>query len=404
MSAGSTAPGERFYQRGLTGIRALAAFWVMMFHLNGMVGPRVIALDLGFTQVELHPLITVGWVGVNVFFVLSGFLLTTHLLEALSRQPAREVYPRYFVARIRRVFPAYWAQLALLLAVSLAVQRSLPEWAVHVPLHVPMLHHLSATASWAINPVFWTLPIEFTFYLCLPVLANALVRREHASPRERWRFLAMAYLFALATALAYRYLVFHLYAPIPGSNLAWASNQLPGTLDQFVLGSLAAAVLRWHPAIHAANERSRGRLSDVLALLGLAGIVAMIYAVDAVFDIFWQGHWLLYGWYSITAIFIALLVVATGLSGRLTRWAFENPVSVFLGIVSYSIYLWHHPIGLALASLMDARAAGLWLFCLVAIPAIVAVSALSYVLVERPFLHRRSTRPGAPVLADPGRA
>src|SRR6187455_762704 len=101
------AQGPAFHQEGLTGFRALAAAWVMIFHLNAFAVPKVIPVSLFGFEFSLHPLLTAGWVGVDLFFVLSGFLLATHLLEALARgRPG--VLRKYFFARARRVFPAYW--------------------------------------------------------------------------------------------------------------------------------------------------------------------------------------------------------------------------------------------------------------------------------------------------------
>ena len=80
------APGHTFHQDGLTGFRALAAAWVMAFHLNAFAVPKVIPVSVFGFEFSLHPLLTVGWVGVDLFFVLSGFLLATHLMEAMARE------------------------------------------------------------------------------------------------------------------------------------------------------------------------------------------------------------------------------------------------------------------------------------------------------------------------------
>jgi len=384
--------GERFYQRGLTGLRALAAAWVMMFHLNGMVGPRAMHVF----GVEVHPLLTVGWVGVNIFFVLSGFLLTTHLMETGARRGVEASLPRYLEARVRRVFPAYWIQLLVLLVVTLLATGALPTWLGYLPLHVPMLHHLSETANGAINPVYWTLPIEFSFYLCLPFFARMLLGIE-AIGAGKWKKLVTLYLVTLACAIGYRVLVFRIFPGAQVGTLVWAMGQLPGSLDEFMIGSAAAVALRWlrlegrypPPATAAA-------WSSILALLGFAGIVAMIYSLDSVYATYWKGHWLMFAWYSITCIFIAMVVTGTALGGPITRLLFENRVVYFLGLISYSIYLWHFPIGDALARALDAKSLGIGMFSLIAIPSIVAASALSYYLAERPFLRSRAAAGAEP--------
>ena len=161
---------ERFFRPGLTGIRALAAGWVMLFHLSAIYGPAWMGVGIGDFLVDVTPLVTIGWVGVDLFFVLSGFLLTTHLIE--NRDLAR-----FAKARFRRVFPAYWAQITILLAISWMVHGAAPSWVRYLPLHAVMLHNVTLESNFAINAVYWTLPIELAFYICLPALVKLLVAR-----------------------------------------------------------------------------------------------------------------------------------------------------------------------------------------------------------------------------------
>src|SRR6185503_9779883 len=107
-------------------------------------------------------------------------------------------------------------------------------------------------------------------------------------------------------------------------------------------------------------------------------------------------HWLMFAWYSITCIFIAMVVTGTALGGPITRLLFENRVVYFLGLISYSIYLWHFPIGDALARALDAKSLGIGMFSLIAVPSIVAASALSYYFAERPFLRSRAAAGAEP--------
>lgn len=382
------AQGPAFYQGGLTGLRALAAALVMLFHLNDFAGPRAMGVTLFGSTLYLHPLMTIGWVGVDLFFVLSGFLLATHLMEALARgRPG--ALRRYFVARARRVFPAYWAQLAVLFLVALWVGRSIPEWAKYLPLHIPMLHFVSEPASFSINKVYWTLPIELSFYLCLPAIAWLLMRAERRGGAASWAMLGVLYAAILLMVWSYRYAMFQRFAAAEINVIAWATSQLPGTLDTFMAGVAAAVALRWGRQRHGPWTRAGERLASTLfALVGLAGVVGMMYFIDAIHEVYWRGHPALFVWHSITSVFAALLVAGISLSGGLTGALFETRVVVFLGTISYSIYLWHYPIGLWAMHALDARAMGHAAFFALTIPTIVAASALSYYLVERPFLRK----------------
>ncbi|MEO7742303.1 MAG: acyltransferase [Usitatibacter sp.] len=390
------AQGHTFHQDGLTGFRALAAAWVMAFHLNAFAVPKVIPVRVFGAEFSLHPLLTAGWVGVDLFFVLSGFLLATHLMEALARgRPG--ALRRYFIARARRVFPAYWAQLLLLFVAAVWAAKAIPEWAGYIPLHIPMLHFVSERASFSINAVYWTLPIELSFYLSLPVIAICLLRAERRGGAASWLMLFGLYCAILVLVWCYRYAMFRHFETSPVNVIVWATSQLPGTLDVFMAGVVAATVLRWAKARSAPWRRSRERLvSTALAILGLAGIVGMMYFIDQLYGVYWKGHWALFVWHSITAVFIAMLVGGIAISGPLTRALFETRVMVFLGTISYSVYLWHYPIGLWAMRAFDAPGIGVAAFCALTVPLVLAASALSYYLVERPFL-RKSAAPASGV-------
>jgi peptidoglycan/LPS O-acetylase OafA/YrhL len=385
------AQGRAFYQGGLTGFRALAATLVMLFHLNDFAGPRAMGVSVLGTQVYLHPLMTTGWVGVDLFFVLSGFLLATHLMEAMARGRP-QAWRKYFVARARRVFPAYWAQLAVLFIAALWVGRAIPEWAKYLPLHIPRLHFVSEPASFSINNVYWTLPIEFSFYLCLPLIALYLLRAERRGGAASWAMLAALYAAILALVWSYRYAMSRHFANDSVNVIAWATSQIPGTIDVFFAGVAVAVALRWGRARHGPWTRRGERLaSTLLALAGLAGVVAMMYFIDAIYLVYWKGHPALIWWHSLTAVFAAMLVAGIALSGPLTGFLFESRAVVFLGTISYSIYLWHYPIGLWAMRTFDARQIGTASFFAVTIPLVIAASAISYYLVEKPFLRKANS-------------
>jgi peptidoglycan/LPS O-acetylase OafA/YrhL len=389
-----TPPDARFFQPGLTGVRAFAAFWVMLFHLNALVGPKAAFLDLGFTRLEVTHLATIGWVGVDIFFVLSGFLLTTHLLETRSAGPWPSVLRRYFGARIRRVIPAYWAQIAILFVVAVAATGALPEWTAYIPLNALMIHNLVESASQAINPVYWTLPIEFGFYLALPLFLRLLVALERAPLARRLALLGLVVAGVVAISWTYRYFAFRMYSASPVNTIVWATSQLPGTFDEFVLGSAAAAAMRWCTRERGLpGSRAREALSGVLLVAGCAGLVGTMYFLHRIHAQYWSGHWAMIAWHTVAAGFIALVILGIALSGRPAKAIFANPVAIFLGTISYSIYLWHFPIAVWIAHAIGMQGMTLGRFALAVVPAVLAASALSYYLVERPFIRGRAPAP-----------
>jgi len=388
------AQSPRLYREGLTGLRAYAALWVMLFHVNAIVGPKRLAVSGWGLDLDVTPLVTIGWVGVDLFFVLSGFLLTTHLLERWHATDRGVLMRGYFRARILRVFPAYWAQLVVLLSVALIASGGvMPAWWVDLPLHALMLHNFSERMSSAINGVYWTLPIEFTFYLCLPLLVKFLAQGERMPQRAAWRRLAMISASVILAAWAYRFAVFHAYADSAVNTIVWATSQIPGTMDQFMIGATAAAGLRLANGRAGAEPSRSGQWrSTALLAVGVGGLVSMMYFLDRVHDDYWAGHWSLFVWHTITSGFIASVVLAIVASGPSARLVFENRAALFLGTISYSIYLWHFPIVIWVAGLVDLPALGLVRGVLLVTPLVVVASAVSYFVVERPFLRLGKTK------------
>ena len=177
--------------RSLTGLRIVAAAWVVCFHFSSAPGNSWTA----YWQ-PLRPLLTSGGLGVDLFFVLSGFVITLTHLDALGRRPAVGAVVRFWWARVCRIWPVH----ALVTTVfggwllfkatrvpdgNIAYQQVQP---VVDPLHwleqllmVQLWHRPShAGASWS-GPA-WSISAEWLAYLCFPLMAVLLWRLRGASP------------------------------------------------------------------------------------------------------------------------------------------------------------------------------------------------------------------------------
>ncbi|WP_419591287.1 acyltransferase family protein [Thiolapillus sp.] len=220
----------RIHLDSLTCLRGVAALWVAVWHVWGFAGRPVYRFDIWDTTFDLMPLVRSGWAGVDVFFVLSGFVLGLAYCQAWlgNRPPVRTA--EYFRRRLLRVLPAYWVQIAVLLLVMLAAGVGLPAGR-DVLAQVLMVHNLFGEPSTQLNPVYWTLPVEFDFYLLLPLLAFLFAPRL-------WVWLLLP---SVLLVVLYRYGLFQ-YAlhDLPVGQKVWWLNQLPGRLDQFVSGMAAA--------------------------------------------------------------------------------------------------------------------------------------------------------------------
>ena len=375
------SPEARFQRPGLTALRAMAAFLVVAFHLNHYVTPR----RLVFAGLDLTPLVTIGWVGVNLFFVLSGFLITQHLLERFAHAPLRESWRPYLRDRILRVVPAYWAQLAILLAIAAFVAGSLPAWAPYVPAHLVFLQNFSNAGHSAINGVYWSLPVEFSFYLVAP-FAILLAWPQRYGRDAILRRAALVAVAGIAITVAWRAWALSRVGSAPGELFWLVATQLPGAADQFAIGMAAAFAFVAAGLPDATRDPAWKRRSDALVLAGLAGMVGSMYVMDARYMDYWRATPLFFAWSSAQGIGMALLVAGVASRGPVARLLFENAPIVWLGTISYSVYLWHPILMPHVAKAIGAEAHGLAYLSLHAVPVIVAASAVSYCAVERPFL------------------
>ena len=207
-------------------MRALATLGVILYHSWLITGAA--RLDGG----ALRAIVSLGWIGVDVFFILSGFV---HFLPVAAR-PERGVGPArvYAVRRASRIIPAYYAALATVLVLTRHIDW--PGLAAHLAfLHVPLFGLSTRTGLNADQPV-WTLSIEAAFYVLLPFVAARYVRRP-------WLWLVASLVMAEGWKLATR-----------AHGVRWAI-QFPSYAAHFALGMTAAwmyvnrdrfaAVTRW---------------------------------------------------------------------------------------------------------------------------------------------------------------
>ncbi|HWQ13290.1 MAG TPA: acyltransferase, partial [Roseiflexaceae bacterium] len=344
------------YLPGLDGLRALAVLGVLLYHAGlGLQG---------------------GFLGVETFFVLSGFLITS-LLLAEWRQDGRVDIVRFWRRRARRLLPA----LILLLAGTWAFTLlALPEEAAE--LRDDTLAALGYVMNWRLvfsgrsyfDPLvrppllqhLWSLAVEEQFYLLWPPLFAAGMRYL----RRAGLLLA-----TLAGAAASAALMAALYDPgADPSRIYYGTDTRAAGL---LLGASLALV--WAPGhIPAAASRRVGLALDAA---GLAALAALLAAYAWLFE----QHPLLYqGGFGLVAIATAVAVAAAThpqaqLLERLLGW---RPLR-WVGVRSYGIYLWHWPVFMVTRPEEDVPLDGLPLLAL-RFAAALGLAALSYRLVELP--------------------
>ena len=371
------------YLPGLTGVRGAAAGWVLIYHLWVFSGPKEIVWVIGKVRLDFTPLLSCGWVGVDIFFVLSGFLLSLPFIRGSLGLQAPQSAKEFYRRRALRILPLYYFQLFILVSLSqLGIFGVAPTW-WDVVSHLSLLHHFFEPFSGSINEVFWTLSLEVGFYLLLPLLV----------PFITWPRLWWLLLISVILVLLYRLAGFALINAYEISSTGWVMEQLPGRIDQFVMGIASAYLfIRHQGALSPVEKRS---LSSLFVVTGLTGIIGMLYLMDVKHEDYWKGDWTLFAWHSITGFFVAQFLFGVALSGTLAQKLFSNRTIVFLGVISYSLYLWHFVVikGVQQSGWISADGYVLPYLTLLCVPLIVAISVVSYWFIERPFLRIRHRNP-----------
>jgi peptidoglycan/LPS O-acetylase OafA/YrhL len=313
-----------------------------------------------------------GWMAVDLFFVISGFVIG---LSAFARIEAGAGSFRapFLRSRLARIVPLHWLALAVYVAAIEPALWQHADFGADLLAHLLFVHNLFQPYFGSINGPNWSLGTEMQFYLLVALAAPWLAR---ARP---WR---IALLF-VAIAWAWRWGAWLRTLPGPLDVPYWAQTQLPGMLDEFAIGLLLARCVR-----SARGARLLERLGAEGRLrAACAGAVALAWwALMTVFQAhdYWQEP-------AMAVFFRTAVATCAGLTLALLcawppprrRWLLAGPL--YLGKVSYGIYLWHLPVLFFLGRhtrLEPLVALG------VALPATVGLAALTWHLFEQPLLKR----------------
>ena len=357
----------------LDGVRSLAVYLVVLYHCG------VSTLSGGF-------------IGVDLFFVLSGFLVSTIVFEEVASTGRLDLL-RFYDRRIRRLLPAAVVVVVAVCAVSVVFLSSVRR-APLVPdaqaalLYAANWHFLVQSNDYfAAGGVddslflhFWSLSIEEQFYLVFPILLVALTRLERA-----WRHVT-----AIAVA---GLLVASLTAQVwwAGVNETHAYYGTETRLYQLLAGVLLALVLHRRRLVAASTHRVDGLPPVVLTGIAVVSLTGLVLAATPLLDVGPALRGIAATCFAIPLV-ATLALAETHVVARL----FARPALVHLGRISYGTYLWHWPVVVLLGEVVSSSASvttGI-VICLST-----ALAAASFHMIERPIRTRRLSRPWrAPVL------
>jgi len=351
---------------GLDGLRGIAVLAVIIYHAD-------VSLLVG------------GFLGVDVFFVLSGFLITSLLIEELTQTNTVD-RARFYMRRIRRLMPALFLVLFFSVLVSglfvfdaaYHVRRDLP-WAITFVLN---WSYLFFEQSYFVNisrpPLLqhlWSLSVEEQFYVIWPILLVALYKVKIGNLSPRVKIFVVSATLAIASTAWMIYLSVTNGYPIPND----PSRVYFGT-DTHAMGLLVgcAAAAMWR------NEKLNSRLTPdrttALNALGVFSLAGLAYFFGLVSEL---NQFLYRGGFLVLSLLTASLVLVAAHPGLKFGAFLGNPVLKWFGDRSYGIYLWHWPIFVLMRSGIDIQWAEPIAFA-VKVTIVLVVADLSYRFVEMP--------------------
>ncbi len=373
------------YLPGLDGMRALAVVAVMVYHANP-----------GW--------LTGGFLGVEVFFVISGYLITL-LLMAERERTGRVDLVDFWIRRARRLLPALFVMLFLLLAymaffkdnVLGQVRGDMIAGLAYVSnwYQIWVGQGYSSTGDFAPLRHLWSLAVEEQFYLLWPMVMLLLLRGGT-------RKLASTALVLFTAALAVTAVVavlFHsgsvgtcevtpeAYWQVGGRCVSKADTLYLSTVTRssgLLLG--AAFAMIWRPvAILRGPLRNAGRSLDLAALFGLIALGFVCWRLHFITDT-GADPWLFRGGFLVTGLATLLVIAAATHRYSVAGTVLGNPVFKYVGTRSYGLYLYHWPIYQIIRKM--AGNVLTWQEFAIAMAVTLVITELSYTYIETPVRRR----------------
>lgn len=378
------------YAAGLDGLRAIAVIAVLLYHARDITG----------LPAALRP--ASGFLGVEVFFVISGYLITALLLAEHARGHGIRLLP-FWRRRARRLLPALYLLLVGIIGATVALGD--PLEAIRRELAAALLYvsnwlligddssYFEAVGRPSMLRHLWSLAVEEQFYLLWPVAMAVGLRWI-----GRWGLFVLT-VAAAAASTAVAWLLFDQLAPY--GDLTAIYYRTDARAAGLLIG--AAAAFAWRPWLRSPRSVFRGRpVRWTLDVVGVAALAAVIWAqyrfTDQLVD--WDAQQRLYhAGFLFTSIPTVLLISAAVTPGSQLGRMLGNRLLGWVGTRSYALYLWHWPIYQLTRPRVDVTFDG-WTSLAVRLALTLLLAELSYRLVEQPIRRRRITLGGVGALIE----
>ena len=353
---------KRRYITGLDGIRAIAVIMVLSYHLK-------------------LSLFKSGFLGVTVFFVLSGYLITGILISEVEEEGTIDL-KNFWLRRIRRLVPAVMSMAVVIIFVSAVVNRVIFTKGCKDFLASVLgfnnwwqiFNKVSYFEAAGVPSPFthcWSLAIETQFYLIYPLILLGIYKlaksRGEGRAKRGLLFAGVTLLLALISVI----LMIVLFDPQQD-----ASRVYYGT-DTRAFSLLFGALLAILWEYRMVPRRLSASVNMVLGSVSFAALLVMTIAINGSSNFWYRG-----GQFVGTILTVLMVYAVSGRKTWLSRFL-SNPVLKWIGDRSYSIYLWHYPIILLISKGIKAS----WWITLIEIVLSVVLAELSYRFIETPIRH-----------------
>lgn len=353
---------KRRYITGLDGIRAIAVIMVLAYHLK-------------------LALFKSGFLGVTVFFVLSGYLITGILISEVEEEGTIDL-KNFWLRRIRRLVPAVMSMAVVIIFVSAVVNRIIFTKGCKDFLASVLgfnnwwqiFNKVSYFEAAGVPSPFthcWSLAIETQFYLIYPLILLGIYKlvksRGEGRAKRGLLFAGVTLLLALISVI----LMIVLFDPQQD-----ASRVYYGT-DTRAFSLLFGALLAILWEYRMVPRRLSASVNMVLGSMSFAVLLVMTIAINGSSNFWYRG-----GQFVGTILTVLVIYTVLGRKAWLSRFL-SNPVLKWIGDRSYSIYLWHYPIILLISKGIKAS----WWITLIEIVLSVVLAELSYRFIETPIRH-----------------